>query len=197
MPRTHTITISAGDLKGRKLRYPRHGGGGVRPTTARTREAVFDSLGEDVRGAVLVDLYAAAGAVGIEALSRGAAFVHFVERNGEAVACLEDNLAACALDAARYAVHAVDVEAFIAGGGLADPRVRFVYADPPYDVPEGGVETLLALLDQNAYPHVRYLVAEHRGALPERDLRHWEVVRSKRYGDSGVTYLAPIRGEVR
>jgi len=88
------VRIGAGAYKGRTLRYPAAAGPArIRPTAARTRESVFNALQDEVRGAVFVDLYAAAGGVGIEALSRGASFVHFVERDAVALAALEENLA--------------------------------------------------------------------------------------------------------
>ena len=78
------IHVASGAFKGRRLNYPRERI--LRPTMQRTREAVFDSLADAVRGGGFVDLYAGAGAMGIEALSRGAAFARFVEREPEVLA---------------------------------------------------------------------------------------------------------------
>ncbi len=183
-----TIRIIAGELKGRRLSYPPRCEQLLRPTMARTRESVFSMLQDDVRGVVFVDLYAAAGGIGIEALSRGAARALFVERNPEALACLDANLRACGIDATRAAVHRTEVERFIRHGGLDDPAIRLVFADPPYHT---RVESLLALLDEKAYPHVHHAIVEHRGAIPVRAWRHWEVARARRFGDTFVTFLSP------
>lgn len=158
----------------------------------RTREAVFDSLRDEVAGAAFADLYAAAGAVGIEALSRGASFVYFVERDARALACLRENLDTLGVEPDRYAVHGAGVEAFVDSGGLDDPRLRVVFADPPYD---DDTETLLALLDRRSYPQVRYLVVEHRGALAPTARRWWRLVRHRAYGSTTVSFFEPCDGE--
>jgi len=187
-----TVRVSAGALRGRRLRYPPAGRRDIRPTSSRTKESVFDALGEVVAGACFVDLFAGAGGVGIEALSRGASFVHFVESDADALSFLERNLIECAVEPGRFRVHAASVETYLASGGLDDRAVRVVYADPPYDRP---LDSLLAVLDENPYPHVRFVVVEHRGAAPEREWRFWRVLRTRRLGDTGVTYLTPIQGE--
>lgn len=158
----------------------------------RTKEAVFDSLRDEVDRAAFADLYAAAGAMGIEALSRGASFVYFVERDRRALECLRDNLEAMGVDPGRYAVHEAGVEAFLASGGLDDPRLRVVYADPPYD---DDIESLLALLDERSYPQVRFLVVEHRGALAPVARRWWRLVRHRAYGSTTVSFFEPCEGE--
>jgi len=183
------IHVASGAFKGRRLRYPRTSA--LRPTMQRTREAVVDSLGDDLAGVGFVDLYAGAGAVGIEALSRRAAFVRFVERESETLACLDDNLRTLGLDASRASVYRGEVESFVASGGLDDERIRIVFADPPY---HEDVHSLLALLDAKAYPHVRCLVVEHRGDLTAPGLSHWAVTRSRRYGATRVTYFEPCQG---
>ena len=88
--RKHSVRIVGGDLRGRELVYP--AGRALRPTTSRTREAVFDVLGEEVRGCVFIDLFAGGGAIGIEALSRGAASCHFVEASREVAGYLRRNI---------------------------------------------------------------------------------------------------------
>jgi 16S rRNA (guanine966-N2)-methyltransferase len=155
---------------------------------------VFDALKDEVRGAVFVDLYAAAGGVGIEALSRGAARVHFVERDPAALAALEANLAACGVEPDRCRIHRMDVARFVAAGGISDPAVRVVYADPPYEGAQAEIDSLLALLDEKPYAHVRFLVVEHAGALSDAGRRWWRPWRTKRFGDTCLTYFTPTRG---
>ena len=119
------MRVVAGEFKGRRLAAPR--GARTRPTADRVREALFSMLGE-VGGARVLDLYAGSGALGIEALSRGAASAMFVERDAQAVAAIERNL------------EPLDVEASVARADVArwltraEGRFDLVFCDPPYDV---------------------------------------------------------------
>jgi 16S rRNA (guanine(966)-N(2))-methyltransferase RsmD len=186
-----TVRIIAGELKGRRLRYPPSSERLLRPTMQRTKESVFGMLQDEVRGAVFVDLYSGAGGVGMEALSRGAARVLFVENHPKALECLEENLRTCGIEASRAAVHCQDVCRFIHDGGLEEPSITIIYADPPY---KDDIETLLELIDEKAYPHVKYAIVEHRGdlaGLARRALRWWEVGRTRRFGDTHLTFLEP------
>jgi 16S rRNA (guanine966-N2)-methyltransferase len=119
------VRVVAGEFKGRRLHSPR--GARTRPTADRVREALFSMLG-DVSGARVLDLYAGSGALGIEALSRGAESAVFVERDQQALAALRRNLEAVGADAD---VRRQDVMRF-----LARPEGTFdlVFCDPPYDV---------------------------------------------------------------
>jgi len=147
---------------------------------------VFNVLGDEVRGAVFVDLFAGGGAVGIEALSRGAAEVHFVEKDSEVVAYLRGNLERLGVTADQARVHQMDVEAFLAHD-LAAPG-QLVYADPPYET--GAARIVVAHFSQTRYPALRRLVVEHRGELeaPGGSLR---LDQEKRYGDTLVSFFVP------
>jgi 16S rRNA (guanine966-N2)-methyltransferase len=118
------LRVVAGTFRGRRLSAPR--GTRTRPTADRVREALFSMLG-DVGGARVLDLYAGSGALGIEALSRGADSAVFVERDAQAVATIERNLASLGLDAP---VARQDVLRFLA---RADGAFDLVFCDPPYD----------------------------------------------------------------
>jgi 16S rRNA (guanine966-N2)-methyltransferase len=118
------LRIVAGAFKGRRLAAPR--GVRTRPTADRVREALFSMLG-DVSGARVADLYAGSGALGIEALSRGAASAVFVERDPVAVAAIERNLAPLAVEAT---VVRADVARWLA---RAEGPFELVFCDPPYD----------------------------------------------------------------
>ena len=118
------MRVVAGEFRGRRLVAPR--GVRTRPTADRVREALFSMLG-DVSGARVLDLYAGSGALGIEALSRGAAYAVFVERDPRAVVAIERNLASLGLD---EAVGRQDAVRFLRRGtGAFD----LVFVDPPYD----------------------------------------------------------------
>jgi 16S rRNA (guanine966-N2)-methyltransferase len=139
------VRVVAGEFKGRRLHAPR--GTRTRPTADRVREALFSMLG-DVSGARVLDLYAGSGALGIEALSRGAESAVFVERDAKALDALRRNLDATG---ALGTVRREDVARF-----LSRPEGTFdlVFADPPYDdasaVAHSLAEALPALVDENA-----------------------------------------------
>jgi 16S rRNA (guanine966-N2)-methyltransferase len=139
------------------------------------REAVFNALGSAglIEDALVADLYAGSGAIGIEALSRGAAHCVFVERDRSAINALEANIDALGLDA----VSAVRQSAVAAVVGSLD--VDIVFADPPY-----GEVDWSDLLGQIAAP---YVVAEddHEVQPPEG----WHAIRARRYGRTWVTFL--------
>lgn len=118
------MRVVAGEFKSRRLRAPR--GKRTRPTADRVREALFSMLG-DVSGARVLDLYAGSGALGIEALSRGAASALFVERDPRAAAAIEWNLRSLGLD---QPVRRQDALRFL---GRAEGTFDLVFCDPPYD----------------------------------------------------------------
>ena len=139
------MRVVAGEFKGRRLHAPR--GAATRPTADRVREALFSMLG-DVAGARVLDLYAGSGALGIEALSRGAGSAVFVERDRRALAALRGNLEAVGVEAD---VRSLDALRFVARG---EGTFDLVFCDPPYDVaPRVAAplaEGLPAMLDEDA-----------------------------------------------
>jgi len=122
------MRVISGEFGGRKLVAP--DGLSTRPTTDKVRQAVFNSLGSMgvLEGATVVDLYAGSGALGIEALSRGAESCVFVERDRAALAALRANLAALGIDAARSRVVGADVISYVPGITAVD----IALIDPPY-----------------------------------------------------------------
>lgn len=185
------VRVIAGTLKGRALRYPP--GQGLRPTMQRTKAAVFDSLSSRVAGGVFVDLYAGAGGVGVEALSRGAARVHFVEMDPGAVSCLRDNLTRCRIGADRAVVHESRVVDFLRGGALRDIAPDIVYADPPYDA--GEIRVFLEFINGIGYDLDALFIVEHRRDAPWLGspldvFGRLEVVEVRRFGQSCVSYIA-------
>ena len=118
------MRVVAGEFKGRRLAAPR--GARTRPTADRVREALFSMLG-DVSGARVLDLYAGSGALGIEALSRGAESAVFVERNPRAAEVIERNLASLGLE--QQVVRQDAVRFLTRSEGMFD----LVFCDPPYD----------------------------------------------------------------
>lgn len=168
------MRVIAGEFAGRKLVAPE--GTTTRPTTDKVRQALFNSLNSKgvIDGASVADLYAGSGALGIEALSRGAARCVFVERSRDALVALRRNIATLGV-AARCTVIASDVMAWVP----AMRNVDIAFIDPPYDF--GAWPALLALVDAGL------VVAE--ADAPVDAPQGWEQVRSRRYGRTWVTTL--------
>ncbi len=175
------LRIVAGTHGGRRIEAPP--GRTTRPTSERVREAWFAALGTSLEGAEVLDLYAGSGALGIEALSRGAARAHFVELDPRAVAVLRHNLRRLELEA-RAVVVRRDVFRWLAGIG-DEPRHDVALADPPYGTPDAARLTRRFL----EAPFAGSLWIEHAWAA--HDLPRgadW----SRRYGDTGLSrYAAP------
>ncbi len=169
------MRVVAGRARGRRLVAP--AGRDVRPTSDRVREAVFNALSSQDRlvGATVVDLFAGSGAMGIEAWSRGAAAVTFVERDPAALGAIRANLATVGVDGAR--VVAADVTTW---AGAGEP-VDLVLADPPYAFSDAGWAALLGRLRAEA------VVAESDRAVAAPP--GWEVLRCRSYGRTVVTVL--------
>ena len=168
------MRVVAGELGGRRLLAPE--GVSTRPTTDRVREAVFNALGSlgVIDGALVADLFAGSGAIGIEALSRGAEHCTFVERDRAALSALEENLAALDLrDRSR-------VLRSDASGVVSSLDVDIVFADPPYDFDSW--DELLADVSADL------VVAESGHAIEPP--AGWEQTRARRYGRTWVSFLA-------
>jgi 16S rRNA (guanine966-N2)-methyltransferase len=179
------MRIIAGDARGTRLvRAP----AGVRPVSDRVREGLFSSLGERVDGARVLDLYAGTGAVGIEALSRGASEAVFVDRSPPALAAVRENLARTGLQD-RAAVRRSDVKRFLERG-VEDPQgFDIVFLDPPYESNAPELDAVLALLDVKPLLREGFTVLLSRGARSSNSVipLHWTVARRLSYGDSVVT----------
>ena len=158
----------------------------MRPTMDRTRESLFASIEERVAATGFADLFCAAGGVGIEALSRGAEVVHFVEKSPLALDHLRQNLIACGVADRRYQIHAGDVLEFVEAGGLDDPSIRVVFADPPYDGDQAS--RLLAHFGSKAYDHIDLVILEHRDPVEEASLGALDFARSKRFGATFLSF---------
>src|SRR5215475_674744 len=122
------MRVIAGSLKGRRLKPPTWDG--LRPTSDKLRETLFNILAPRIAGARVLDGYAGTGAIGLEALSRGAAHVTFVERDRRAQALIAENLAACGV-ADGYAIIRAGIDR--AAADLPPASFDLVLLDPPYD----------------------------------------------------------------
>ena len=191
------MRVIAGTYRSRVLTAP--AGQATRPTSDRLRETLFNVLAPRIKGAAFLDLYAGSGAVGIEALSRGAGRAAFVERSPSALAVLRKNLESLELRSAAR-VHAVSVGAFLrrAAAARSEPApYDIVFLDPPYDAAAEYPQSLgllggaaAGLLAGNAV-----VIAEHRRKeLPEARLgeRYGSLERTRllEQGDAALSFFS-------
>jgi 16S rRNA (guanine966-N2)-methyltransferase len=168
------IRIIAGEFKGRRLKTP--ASTTVRPTADRVREAWFSIVQRSLRGARVLDLYAGTGALGLEALSRGAASADFVDVNRPALTTLRANIKL--LDVAeRTVIHRQDALKFVEQ--LRPGQYDVAFADPPYS----SKQAALLVATFRLRPFARIFAIEHPAdqPMPGDDTR--------RYGDTGVTFI--------
>jgi len=176
------MRIVAGIAKGRRLAAP--AGDATRPTSDFVREAIFNTLGSliDLDGTSVADLFAGSGAMGIEALSRGAASATFVDADRKAIAAVRDNLEVTGLDGGD--VHQSDVARWLERPRAHEP-FDVVFVDPPYafDGWDGLFDRLRAHVDDG--PEGGLVVVESDREVGPGEA--WEVLKTKRYGSTVVT----------
>jgi 16S rRNA (guanine966-N2)-methyltransferase len=174
------MRVIAGTARGVPLSVSR--GAATRPITDRVKETLFAILGDQVPDARVLDLYAGSGAIGIEALSRGAQQAVFVERDRGAVQALRSNLVRTRLEEDAR-VHEVDVERFLA---LGEGPWDVVVLDPPYEVRDI-VAPLRALV-----PHLAQgasVVIKHFWRTETPEVEGLAVTRQRRFGETMLTFL--------
>ena len=180
------MRIIAGTFRSRRLKtLP---GVATRPSSDRLRETLFNVLGPSVRGAVFADAYAGSGAVGLEALSRGAEFVYFLESHRSAVRVIEANLKSLGLEEG-YEILPVDVCAGLRSLEQRGIRFDVVFLDPPYKEAEAYERTLALLGDSKLLMPGAVVVAEHhrKQALAE-SFGVLALTRTLRQGDSALGF---------
>ncbi len=168
------MRIIGGSWRGRQITVP--AAGGVRPTGDRVREAWFSIIQFDVPNARAVDLCAGSGALGIEALSRGAAHVTFVDSSSVALEAIQRNLASLGADPSRFSLQKGDAEQFVRG--VPAHTFSLGFADPPYAL---GVAANLCLT-WRATPFATVFGVEHAAALDLGDGGD-----RRRYGQTAIT----------
>ncbi len=161
--------------KSRRLECPAQG---VRPTTDRVKEAIFSTLAQEIPGAMVLDLFAGSGNLGIEALSRGAHEVTFVDKSPVAIRCIEKNLASLG-NQAHIDVIRADALSFIRH---CTREFDLIFMDPPYN------KGLASTITPHVYTLLKFggiLTVEHS---PDEiiDFRPW---KARTYGDTMITYI--------
>ena len=183
------MRVIAGRAGGVRLVSPKSG---VRPTMDRVKAAIFSSLGEIVIRARVLDLFAGTGALGIEALSRGAESALFVEEDRQSIVAIEKNLAKAGFTGR---VRQQDVFGYLENAG--SEKFGIIFADPPYDKMKSGERFTEKLLgDENLSrliePDGIFVLEKKPGeVIPEKNL--WRLIRQKKYGATEVLFLSPTK----
>ena len=184
------MRITGGNARGRTLATPRSGQGFIRPTCDRVREALFNILGPRVAGSTVLDLFAGTGAIGIEALSRGAAFALFVDQSVEAGRLIEANLRTCFRQP-----QAAFVQLNLATASSLQPlrarmpaatRFDLVFMDPPYQ--KNLAEQALTVVEKADFltADALVMVEEHQSIDLPGAVGSLRVIDHRRYGETRI-----------
>lgn len=183
------VRIIGGKWKGRKLRFPAVND--IRPTLGRARESLFNWLVADVPGARCLDLFAGSGALGFEALSRGAAHVTFVESNRKVASALRSNIDL--LEAGNASVRTMSAKRFLLG---AQSAWDIIFLDPPFGSGEfRQAATLIAQRDLLQPKGFVYFELPRKQPLGK--LERWELARDSHAGDTQFGLLCLTQGQTR
>lgn len=181
------MRVIAGKFRSRRLKGP--GTLRIRPTSDRLRETLFNILGPAVEDSLFVDLYAGTGAIGIEAVSRGARQVILVESNAKAARLIRENLAALGIRAGAELIEADALAGLekIAGRHLV---ADFLFLDPPYEKAEEHSRVLEFLDASHLIAPQGIVIVEHRSGteVPER-LNRLECTRQVEQGDATLSFF--------
>ena len=181
------MRVIAGQFKGRRLKAPTWDG--LRPTSDKLRETLFNILAARVEGARVVDGFAGTGAVGIEALSRGAAHVTFIERDRRASALIEANLTLCGVKQG-YTIDCGDVASVLRRAGR-DAACDLVLLDPPYDIdPDTVTEVIEVAAGRVTVDGLLVLERASRGEVEVPGML--SRVRDVTSGDSTLTFFSRV-----
>jgi 16S rRNA (guanine966-N2)-methyltransferase len=180
------MRVIAGSAGGVRLAVPEHG---VRPTMDRVKAAIFSSLGDAVIGARVLDLFAGSGALGIEALSRGASSAMFIEEDRQSADIIEANLAKTRLGGH---IRQQDVFDFLRRASEME-KFQIIFADPPYEKIKSGenfTEKLLANKElRQLLDFAGIFVLEKRPSETLPEMKLWRLTRQKTYGATEVLFL--------
>ena len=174
------MRITGGEFGGRNLKVPKSDA--IRPTQDRVREALFNIIQFEVPGCDFLDLFAGSGAVGLEALSRGAKSATFVEANRRHLAVLKENLDSCRVQSTAVAVAAADAYRWIAT--YSGPGFSIGFADPPYALGEekGYAAVLATLAERGVIRPGGIFIAEMTAVQKAEETPGWELIRDRTYG---------------
>jgi 16S rRNA (guanine966-N2)-methyltransferase len=173
------MRIIAGKYRGKKLLCQQ--GENTRPTTDRVKEAMFGRIQFDIQDAKVLDMFAGTGALGIEAISRGAASCDFVENNREAIGMLKENLAGIA---PCYTIHENDY--LVALKALLNTQYDLIFIDPPYQ--SGFYATVLAYIEKNDMLKNNGTIVVETQTGMDIDNDYYQLQKEKKYGKTTLRY---------
>jgi 16S rRNA (guanine966-N2)-methyltransferase len=173
------MRITGGEFRGRTVKTPTSGA--LRPTQDRVRESLFNILSPEIKGAIFLDLFSGSGAVGIEAFSRGAEQVTFVDVDSRHVSSARANLSSISPTAKASFVRA-DVYAWIAS--YSGAGFTIVFADPPYALGEerGYAHFMATLAERGVVRQGGLFIAEMTAAQHAEETPGWDLLRDRKYG---------------
>ena len=179
------MRVISGSAKGTKLRTVK--GLDIRPTADRVKESLFNIIGVATRDAVVLDLFAGTGALGIESLSRGAKFAYFVDTSRISTDLIKKNLELTKL-AARASVLTQDAERAI--NQLSKQGVRFdlIFLDPPYRISVSFLDAILSKLASDLLRDDGLLVLEHSSKSRPVEVAGLRISSTRTYGDAAITF---------
>jgi 16S rRNA (guanine966-N2)-methyltransferase len=181
-----SLKVIGGRCKGRPLASPR--GMSVRPTAGRVREAIFNILFSRVNDAVVLDLFAGTGAMGIEALSRGASRAVFVDSRPESLAVIRQNVQSCGLESVAVIIRQ-DATRSLSGLNALQLVFDIVFMDPPYDRDSVGM-ALSALAESGLLKTGSLVVLEHSPRERAEDKSgRYHLTDQRHYGQTAVSFL--------
>ena len=186
------MRVITGTARGRKLSEPN--GMDIRPTTDQVKEALFNIVQFEVAGCEFLDLFAGSGAVGLEALSRGAKSVTFVERERRHLAVLKENVGGFRVPSTAVDVVAADAYRWIER--YAGPGFTIGFADPPYALGEekGYASVLATLAARGVIREGGLFIAEMTAVQKPEETPGWELVRDRTYGKTRICMWRRLKG---
>jgi 16S rRNA (guanine966-N2)-methyltransferase len=181
------LRVVAGTAGGLRLHLPK--GASIRPTQDRIKQVIFSSLADRVVGATVLDLYSGTGALGIEALSRGATRSTFVDADPRCIACIQRNLTHCKFIGQPVVLS--DAGKFLQG--VKNETYHVIFADPPYQKSGGSLDNLDLLIQlSHCLNEGGWLIYEHASRQAFCNPPSWEIVRHRLYGETALTFLRKI-----
>ncbi len=190
------MRISGGSLKGRKLASKKFFATGshddeLRPTAAKVREALFNILQNEIKDSVFLDLYAGTGAVGLEALSRGARQVVLVEKSPVRAKAVKDYVKSIAAEE-QVKLHRQRVEYFLKRASAGEATFDIIFADPPY-APDAAEKVLSLLKDHDIVEKGGCVIIEHLSkSVCKENSGYLTFVKNYRYGDTMLSVFRKI-----
>ena len=179
------MRIIAGEFKSRRLKIPKSNS--VRPTMDRVKETLFNIIGDEIKGARVLDLCAGCGSLGFEALSRGALSVCFVENNRAAASCIRENSSLLKVES-LVRIMQQSVLSVVEVLHKKRDQFDFILFDPPY----GGIVTKKTLMKLDQFGILARngkMVIEHSAHEMIPELKHFEHVMSKEFGETQLSFL--------